>query len=244
MTKRERERKRKRERTTLFSHFSPFCLLALFFPAASKTQFAAALSRGARYTPFVDPLSLQTPALFQIGSEMRLSATNARPTTAVAASRHCSATTTSPPSSSTTSLVHCRRRLPLSARAASLPVLPPLVTSMQRSCGRVPTKGAGRRIVSVSATPEAEASRPASASPAAARPPPPLVGALAVDKSLDDRISSGEFTDAGSTKERASRPVRKFLAKDPVGPGEQGDWLELTGNERERERGLMTMAIS
>ena len=49
---------------------------------------------------------------------------------------------------------------------------------------------------------------------------PHLVGALAVDSSLDDRISSGEFTDAGSTKERATRPVRKLLAKDRGGPGE------------------------
>lgn len=31
---------------------------------------------------------------------------------------------------------------------------------------------------------------------------------------LDERILSGEFTDAGSTKERWSRPVRKWLAKD------------------------------
>lgn len=48
-----------------------------------------------------------------------------------------------------------------------------------------------------------------------------LVGALTADSSLDERISSGEFTDSGSTKERASRPVRKFLAKDPVGPGKR-----------------------
>lgn len=36
---------------------------------------------------------------------------------------------------------------------------------------------------------------------------------------LGDRILSGEFTDEGSTKERLTRPVRKFLAKDPIGPG-------------------------
>lgn len=36
---------------------------------------------------------------------------------------------------------------------------------------------------------------------------------------LGDRILSGEFTDAGSTREKWSRPVRKFLAKDPIGPG-------------------------
>ena len=40
------------------------------------------------------------------------------------------------------------------------------------------------------------------------------------DSDLDSRISSGEFTDAGSTKERLTRPIRKLLAKDPVGPGE------------------------
>ncbi len=37
--------------------------------------------------------------------------------------------------------------------------------------------------------------------------------------SLDERIASGEFTDAGSTKERLTRPLRRALAKDPVGPG-------------------------
>lgn len=36
---------------------------------------------------------------------------------------------------------------------------------------------------------------------------------------LDARISSGEFTDAGSTKEKLSRPVRQLLAKDKLGPG-------------------------
>lgn len=37
--------------------------------------------------------------------------------------------------------------------------------------------------------------------------------------SLEERIASGEFTDAGSTKERLTRPIRRALAKDPVGPG-------------------------
>ncbi|PSC75082.1 cytochrome P450 superfamily [Micractinium conductrix] len=37
--------------------------------------------------------------------------------------------------------------------------------------------------------------------------------------SLEDRIASGEFTDSGSTKERLTRPLRRVLAKDPVGPG-------------------------
>ncbi len=37
--------------------------------------------------------------------------------------------------------------------------------------------------------------------------------------SLDSRILSGEFTDEGSTKEKLTRPLRKALAKDPVGPG-------------------------
>jgi len=36
---------------------------------------------------------------------------------------------------------------------------------------------------------------------------------------LDDRIMSGEFTDSGSTKEKLTRPIRKMLAKDPLGPG-------------------------
>lgn len=36
---------------------------------------------------------------------------------------------------------------------------------------------------------------------------------------LDDRILSGEFSDVGSTKERITRPLRKVLAMDPIGPG-------------------------
>ena len=36
---------------------------------------------------------------------------------------------------------------------------------------------------------------------------------------LGERILSGEFTDEGSTKERLTRPLRKILAKDPIGPG-------------------------
>jgi hypothetical protein len=39
-------------------------------------------------------------------------------------------------------------------------------------------------------------------------------------ENLDQRILSGEFTDAGSTKEKLTRPVRKLLAQDPVGAGE------------------------
>ena len=41
-------------------------------------------------------------------------------------------------------------------------------------------------------------------------------------ENLEDRIASGEFTDTGSTKERLTRPVRKVLAQDPSGFGEQG----------------------
>jgi beta-ring hydroxylase len=37
---------------------------------------------------------------------------------------------------------------------------------------------------------------------------------------LDSRIASGEFSDAGSTKEKVTRPVRKALAQDPTGVGE------------------------
>ncbi|CAK0785609.1 hypothetical protein CVIRNUC_008820 [Coccomyxa viridis] len=44
-------------------------------------------------------------------------------------------------------------------------------------------------------------------------------GSSVSNKSLDERILSGEFTDQGSTKERITRPIRKALAKDPVGPG-------------------------
>ena len=49
------------------------------------------------------------------------------------------------------------------------------------------------------------------------------------------RISSGEFTDSGSTKERASRPVRKFLAQDPFGPGEIMRGEEILEVEDARE---------
>ncbi len=37
--------------------------------------------------------------------------------------------------------------------------------------------------------------------------------------SLDERIASGEFDDSGSTKEKMTRPLRKMLAKDPLGIG-------------------------
>jgi len=69
----------------------------------------------------------------------------------------------------------------------------------------------------------------ASAPDAGHAAPPPLSPRAALAgasdpeaaSALDDRISSGEFTDAGSTKERISRPVRKFFALDPVGPGKE-----------------------
>ncbi|GBF96486.1 cytochrome P450 [Raphidocelis subcapitata] len=44
------------------------------------------------------------------------------------------------------------------------------------------------------------------------------------DSTLEDRIAAGEFSDTGSTKERLTRPVRRFLAQDPVGIGR---WLAL-----------------
>lgn len=37
---------------------------------------------------------------------------------------------------------------------------------------------------------------------------------------LEARIMSGEFTDAGSTKEKMTRPLRKALADEPTGVGE------------------------
>lgn len=40
-------------------------------------------------------------------------------------------------------------------------------------------------------------------------------------QNLDERIMSGEFTDAGSTKEKMTRPLRKALASDPTGLGKQ-----------------------
>jgi hypothetical protein len=41
---------------------------------------------------------------------------------------------------------------------------------------------------------------------------------------INSRILSGEFTDAGSTKEKLTRPIRKALAQDPVGIGECLIW--------------------
>jgi len=43
---------------------------------------------------------------------------------------------------------------------------------------------------------------------------------------INQRILSGEFTDAGSTKEKLTRPIRKALAQDPVGIGK----LPLNGS--------------
>ncbi len=36
---------------------------------------------------------------------------------------------------------------------------------------------------------------------------------------LDARIKAGVYSDVGSTKDRLSRPLRRVLAKDPIGPG-------------------------
>ncbi|WPT10956.1 Protein LUTEIN DEFICIENT 5 [Picochlorum sp. SENEW3] len=48
--------------------------------------------------------------------------------------------------------------------------------------------------------------------------------------SLDDRIASGEFDDSGSTKEKMTRPLRKALAKDPLGVGRAlSFWLAKLG---------------
>ncbi len=51
------------------------------------------------------------------------------------------------------------------------------------------------------------------------KPAAPSMG-QAKSEDLDERIMSGEFTDQGSTKEKLTRPIRKALAKDPVGIGE------------------------
>ena len=36
---------------------------------------------------------------------------------------------------------------------------------------------------------------------------------------LDMRIMRGEYSDEGSTKDRLTRPLRKALVKNPLGPG-------------------------
>jgi len=47
----------------------------------------------------------------------------------------------------------------------------------------------------------------------------PKLGGRSFGEDLEERIASGEFDDSGSTKEKITRPVRKLLAKDPLGPG-------------------------
>lgn len=45
------------------------------------------------------------------------------------------------------------------------------------------------------------------------------LGGKKYGENLEARIASGEFDDSGSTKEKLSRPLRKFLAQDAFGPG-------------------------
>lgn len=47
----------------------------------------------------------------------------------------------------------------------------------------------------------------------------PFAAKKKLGENLDDRIASGEFDDSGSTKEKLTRPLRKVLAKDPLGIG-------------------------
>ena len=47
------------------------------------------------------------------------------------------------------------------------------------------------------------------------------ISSNAVPSALEERIMSGEFTDTGSSKEQLSRPIRRALAKAPLGLGEQ-----------------------
>lgn len=55
------------------------------------------------------------------------------------------------------------------------------------------------------------------------------------DLSLDERIASGEFDDSGSTKEKMTRPIRKALAKEPLGIGRVlSMWLAKLGQEWRR----------
>lgn len=57
-------------------------------------------------------------------------------------------------------------------------------------------------------------------------------GKRKLGQDLDDRIASGEFSDVGSTKERLTRPLRKALAADPIGPGVLLQGLAGTGSGR------------
>lgn len=57
----------------------------------------------------------------------------------------------------------------------------------------------------------------------------------AEEASLDERIASGEFDDSGSTKEKMTRPLRKLLAKEPLGIGRiLSYWLAQIGQEWRR----------
>lgn len=113
-------------------------------------------------------------------------------------------------------------RIPLPPRCHGLSTASRLQPTSATGLTLDTNKGVGARGVRASAAQAdaAEASPRRLVSPTTSDVRQELVGALAADSSLDERISSGEFTDSGSTKERASRPVRKFLALDPVGPGE------------------------
>ena len=51
-------------------------------------------------------------------------------------------------------------------------------------------------------------------------------------KALEDRIAAGEFTDKGSTKERLTRPLRRALAADPLGPGAWRGAAAAAGTKR------------
>ena len=200
-------------------HFSTFRLLARSHPL----NFSAGGAFGDDARHFFKPLFLRVRDCLHFGSKMRLSATNARASRAAA----CSASASSP--SPQASIVFCRRRgpstIPLSRRPASYRA--PLVTGVMPLSSSTSTKGATRREIRAAAAPETEPSEP----PRRLE----LVGALPADASLDERISSGEFTDSGSTKERASRPVRKFLAQDPFGPGEIMRGEEILEVEDARE---------
>ena len=67
-----------------------------------------------------------------------------------------------------------------------------------------------------SAHPSQKRQKLCGATPAVTRPED---GPAEKELDLGERILSGEFTDAGSTREKLTRPVRRLFAKNKRGPG-------------------------
>jgi hypothetical protein len=74
--------------------------------------------------------------------------------------------------------------------------------------------------------------------------PPGGDGGSSGARSLDERIASGEFDDSGSTKERLTRPLRRALAKDPLGPGRAAAYFLAQLAQRWRRAAAERMPVA